>query len=64
MKLTNVLAVEIPDKPGSLLDHVAEPLAKNSINLKYLYAFIEPVPGKAIVVVKTSDPNRAEQVLG
>ena len=64
VRLTNVLAVEIPDQPGSLLDHVAEPLAKNGINLEYFYAFIEPVPGKAMVVVKTSDPNRAEQVLG
>jgi hypothetical protein len=64
VRLTNVLAVEIPDQAGSLLDHVAEPLARNSINLEYFYAFIEPVPGKAMVVVKTSDQNRAEQVLG
>ena len=64
VKLTNVLAIEIPDQPGSLLDHVAEPLAKNGINLEYFYAFIEPAAGKAMVVVKTSDQAKAEQVLG
>ena len=64
VRLTSVLAVEIPDDPGSLLDHVAEPLARNGINLEYFYAFIEPVPGKAMVVIKVSDPDRAEQVLG
>lgn len=64
VKLTNVLAIEIPDQPGSLLDHVAEPLAKNGVNLEYFYAFIEPAAGKAMVVVKTSDQAKAEQVLG
>ena len=63
VKLTNVLAVEIPDQPGSLLDYVAEPLAKNGDNLEYFYAFIEPAPGKAMVVIKTSDQAKAEQVL-
>ena len=63
VRLTNVLAVEIPDEPGSLLDRVAEPLAREGINLEYFYAFIEPVPGKAMVVIKVSDPDRAEQVL-
>jgi len=64
IKLTNVLAVEIPDQPGSLLDLVAEPLAKAGVNLEYFYAFTEPVRGKAMVVVKTSDQEKAEKVLG
>jgi hypothetical protein len=46
VKLTNVLAMEIPDQPRGLLDCVAEPLAKNGINLEYFYAFIEPTSGK------------------
>ncbi len=64
VKLTNVLAVEIQDQPGSLLDLVAEPLAKAGVNLEYFYAFIEPIAGKAMVVVKTSDLAKAEKALG
>lgn len=64
VRLTSILAVEVPDQPGSLLDHVATPLAKAGINLEYFYAFIEPAPGKAMVVIKVSDLDRAEQILG
>jgi hypothetical protein len=60
---TTVLQAEMPDQPGGLLDTVAKPLAEAGINLEYFYAFIDPSPGKANIVLKVSDPDRAEKVL-
>jgi len=60
---TTVLHAEMPDEPGGLLENVAKPLAEAGINLEYFYAFINPAPGKANIVIKASDPDRAEQVL-
>ena len=60
---TVVLQVEMPDKPGGLLESVARPLAKAGINLEYFYAFIDPTPGKAVIVLKVNDPDRAEKVI-
>ena len=59
-----ILSAEIPDVPGGLLNSVARPLAEASINLQYFYAYIEQAAGgKAMVVLKTDDWEKAEQVL-
>jgi len=58
-----ILSVEIPDVPGGLLNSVITPLAAAGLNVKYFYAFIQPVPGKASVVLKTDDLEKTEQVL-
>jgi len=58
-----VLSAEIPDIPGGLLKAVAEPLAKAGINIAYFYAFLEPVPGKARMVLKVDDIDKAEKIL-
>lgn len=58
-----ILAAEIPDVPGALLNYVAKPLTKAGINLKYFYAFIEPNSDKAMAVLKTDDIDKAENVL-
>jgi hypothetical protein len=63
VKETVVLQKDIPDEPGGLLDTVAKPLAKASINLEYFYAFVDPTPGKASIVLKVSDPDKAEKVM-
>src|SRR4030042_632580 len=60
---TTVLQAEMPDQPGGLLETVARPLAEAGINMEYFYAFIEPTPGKANIVLKVNDPDRAEKVL-
>lgn len=60
---TTVLQAEMPDQPGGLLETVARPLAEAGINLEYFYAFIDPTPGKANIVLKVNDPDRAEKVL-
>jgi hypothetical protein len=62
-RLTEVLKVEVPDQPGGLLDSVAEPLARAGINIEYVYAFIDPTPGRATVVIKTQDLEAAERAI-
>lgn len=60
---TTVLQKDMPDQPGGLLETVAKPLAQAGINLEYFYAFVDPTPGKASIVLKVSDPERAEQLI-
>jgi len=63
-RTTDVIIAEVPDVPGGLLQGVAKPLADAGINMEYMYAFIDPTPGKAVVVVKVGDLARAEKALG
>jgi hypothetical protein len=59
----DIITAEIPDVPGGLLKSVAEPLAKAGINVDYFYAFLEPSPGRARIVLKVSDVEKAEKIL-
>ncbi|NPV06381.1 MAG: ACT domain-containing protein [Anaerolineae bacterium] len=61
---TEVLRVELPDEPGALARHVVEPLAKAGVNVEYIYAYSQRVGDRAVVVLKTDDIEKAEQVLG
>jgi hypothetical protein len=58
-----IVSAEIPDIPGGLLKTVIEPLAKAGVNIGYFYAFLEQVPGKAMIVLKASDTEKAESIL-
>lgn len=51
---TEVLAVEIPDQPGSLA-RVMELFQKTGVNIEYLYASLEGDTGKAVVIFKVKD---------
>lgn len=64
VRINEVLVYDMPNVPGGLLKAVVEPLAKVGINLEYIYAFAESEIGKAKVVLKVSDIDRAEDVLG
>ena len=61
--VNDVLAVQVPDKPGGLLKTVADPLTEAGINIEYLYAFADRPLENALVVLKASDLNRAEKVI-
>ncbi len=63
-RVNEMLAYEMPNTPGGLLTSVVQPLSKAGINLEYFYAFIESQAGKAMVVLKVSDLEKAERVLG
>ncbi|MGI6209846.1 MAG: ACT domain-containing protein [Anaerolineae bacterium] len=61
---TEVLRVELPDEPGALANTVIEPLAEAGVNVEYIYAYSERCGDKAVVVLKTDNNEKAEQVLG
>ncbi len=57
LSLTDVIAVNIPDKPGALHE-IAEFLGNNNVNIEYIYSstFLK---GEAIVVLRVDDNEKA-----
>ncbi|MBC7101121.1 ACT domain-containing protein [Methanothermobacter tenebrarum] len=62
VKLNDVIAVEVPDRPGGL-DKILGILTKADMNVEYIYAFVEKKGEKAIVVIRTEDINKGIRVL-
>jgi hypothetical protein len=54
VKATDVLAVEIPDKPGSLA-RVMEIFERTGVNIEYLYTSLEKDTSTAVVIFKVDD---------
>ena len=61
---TRVAQREIPHTPGGLANNIIAPLAEADVNIEYIYAYSEGVSGKAMVVMKVDDLEKAAQVLG
>ena len=61
-RVSDVVAVEIEDKPGSLAG-VMELFGKNKINIEYLYASLEGKTGKAVVIFKLEDYKKGLQII-
>ncbi len=59
---TEVLAVEVDDKPGGLA-RIIRCLADNNVNIEYLYAFVGKSGENAIVVLRSEDSEAARRVL-
>jgi hypothetical protein len=59
---TTVVAVEVPDRPGGL-HSIMEVLAKESINVEYLYAFVEKSGENAVIIFRFDAPEKAIEVL-
>lgn len=66
LTISDVLAVNVPDTPGSLLERVTTQLAAAGVNIEYLYSYSYPdlQAGKGIIILKVSDLGKAERVLG
>ena len=62
-RITSVLRVEVPDKPGALENFVVEPLAEAGVNLEYMYAYGGRLSDTAIIVLKVDDMAKAESAL-
>ena len=60
--ITEVIAVELEDRPGGFAD-VLEILAKENIGVNYIYSTIRSKEGAAIIVLKVEDPQKAIDVL-
>ena len=62
VKITEVLAVTVDDVPGGLAS-MLEIISNEDIEVSYMYAFVGKLSGKAITVLKVSDPEKAKEVL-
>lgn len=60
--LTDVVAVEVEDKPGGLA-RVLEALSKNNINVEYMYGFVEKHTSNALMVFRFDEPEKAAKAL-
>lgn len=59
---TEVVAVEVPDRPGGLAD-ILEQFGKAGTNVEYMYAFVEKSGDDAVVIFRFDDPEQAVELL-
>ena len=62
VSLTSVIAMGINDQPGEFAKALRV-LADNTIGVEYMYAFVSREHGKAFVILRVDDSNRAVEVL-
>ena len=60
--LTDVVAVEVEDRPGGLSDVLAV-LTRVEINVEYMYAFVEKSSQNAVIIFRFDDADTAIEVL-
>jgi hypothetical protein len=59
---TDVVAVEVPDKPGGLAQ-VLKSLSDHQVNVEYMYGFVEKFSENALLVFRFDNPEKGGQVL-
>ena len=62
INLTEVVAVEVPDRPGGL-EQLLELLQGSRVNIEYMYAFTFGRGDKAVLIFRFDDPDRALEIL-
>lgn len=55
---TEVVAVEIPDRPGGLAD-ILQVLDSDGINVEYMYAFVERCGENAVMIFRFDETQKA-----
>lgn len=61
-KITDVIAVYIDDRAGGLAK-MLKSITAAEINVEYMYAFLGRTEGKALMVLKADDEEKAEKAL-
>ncbi len=61
-RVTEVLAVEVADKPGGL-SAVMEIFFKNNVNIEYLYTSLEKNRDNAVVIFKVEDIGHGQKII-
>ncbi len=59
---TDVVAVEVPDRPSGLYSILAI-LDQGQVNVEYMYAFVERQGGNAVIIFRFDNLEEAIQVL-
>jgi hypothetical protein len=62
VKRTEVVAVEVPDRPGGL-HSIMQALSDKGINVEYMYAFVERSGQNAIIIFRFEPIDKAIAVL-
>jgi hypothetical protein len=62
VKVTDVLAIEVADRPGGLA-RILGVLEKAGINLEYMYAFTLKLESTGVLLFRFDDPDKAIAVL-
>ncbi len=58
VKTTDIIAVEVEDKPGGL-EKVLKVFKNEGINIEYMYAFVEKNNSNAVLVFRVENPDAA-----
>ena len=61
VKVTPVIAIEIPDEAGSL-NKILKILADNGRNVEYMYGFTGRKSGSAYMIIRCTDVAETEKV--
>ena len=61
-KITDVIAVYIDDRAGGLAK-MLKSITAAEVNVEYMYAFLGRTEGKALMVLKADDEEKAEKAL-
>ncbi|MDI9645132.1 MAG: acetolactate synthase [Archaeoglobales archaeon] len=61
VSLTDVIAVEVEDRPGALYE-IAKSLGDANVNIEYCYAFTSG-KHKALIIMRVNDIEKAKAVL-
>jgi hypothetical protein len=61
VSVTEVIGVDVPDKPGALHE-VAVILGENNVNIEYIYSSTL-LTDEAIIVLRVDDNDKAEKIL-
>jgi hypothetical protein len=59
---TEVVAVEVPDRPGGLYQ-ILKKLESEAINVEYMYAFVERCGENAVIIFRFDEPDKAIKTL-
>jgi hypothetical protein len=59
---TEVLAVEVPDRPGGLAQ-ILKAVRDNNLNVEYMYAFVQRSGSNALIIFRFDDLDKAIPVL-
>jgi len=60
--ITEVVAVEVPDRPGGLVE-LLQVLDGSNLNIEYMYAFPFGRQGEAVMIFRFGDPDLAIRLL-
>ena len=62
VKLTEVLAISVADRPGGMAD-VLDRLAEHNMAVEYLYSFVRNAGGQSLIIFRVNPVEEAEKML-